>query len=135
MSSAVHARPTATPGWFKFAAILFTISGIANVVWGLHALDSHGGLSATGLMWTSLKTWGWISIIWGAIALGTAALLFRSSGTGAGVGVIISLVTATFWLFVMPALPIFALVAIAVNITVIYGLIVGVGELDAAAQL
>lgn len=116
--------PQLTSGWVTFSAILFTIAGIGNLVWGVNALEGSDAFYAAGLVWTGLNTWGWIAVVWGVVVLLAASLLYMRKASGAVLGVLVSMLSATFWFFVLPALPVFSLIAILLNAMVIYGLTV-----------
>lgn len=100
--------------------ILFAIAGLANLIWGLHALDDKSSFSEAGALYASLNTWGWISVIWGGLILLATGLLWANKEAGSGLGIMLSTISAVFWLFVLPIVPIYSLVAISVNMLVIY---------------
>lgn len=129
MSVAAPSTSTRSP-WITLCAVLIMIAGFANVVWGLHALGHAASFNQSGLIWTSLSTWGWLAVIFGVIALIGATLLFLNKRAGIYIGVLGAIISATFWLFVLPALPVFSLITISLDVLVIYGLIVGAAELD-----
>jgi len=62
--SATPQTQRSTSGWLTFSAILFTVAGIGNIIWGLYAHSHKQSFYPGGLIWTSLNTWGWIAIIW-----------------------------------------------------------------------
>ena len=110
-------------GWFTFAGFMFIIAGASNLIWGFAALDSKDYLSSSGLLVSTMNTWGWVSIIWGAAALiGAMMLLMRTSGA-AVYGVTMATLSAIFWLFTLPVLPIWSLVIIGIDVMIVFGLI------------
>jgi hypothetical protein len=111
-------------GWVTFAAVLFTIAGLANLIWGLQAIDNAQGFPENGTIYTTLTTWGWIGIIWGAIVLITSFLLYAGKFSGAWIGIALAVISGVFWFFVLPVYPIFSLIAVTLNVLVIYGLVV-----------
>jgi len=50
-------------------------------------------------------------------------LLLSDSPSGPGAGVILATVSAVFWLFALPVLPIFAMTVILIDALIIYGLL------------
>lgn len=114
------ARP-AGAGWFTFAGIMFVIAGASNVLWGIGALDTKEYLPEDGLLLSDLTLWGWVSIIWGAAGIATAVLLLTRSEWSGGLALIMATVSAIFWLFALPVLPIWSLVVIAIDVAIIYG--------------
>lgn len=110
-------------GWFTFAGVMLIISGVANLLWGIGALDKKEYLPENGLLFSNLSFWGWLSIIWAVVALIGAFLLLTRSPAGVVIGVSLATVSAVFWLFALPVLPIWALTIIAINVLIIHGLI------------
>ena len=109
-------------GWVTFAGIMFVVAGAANIIWGAGALTDKEYLPEGGLLFSSLTFWGWVAIIWGALLLVGSYLVLSESPSGREVGIVLAVVSAVFWLFALPVLPIFALTAIIVDSLIIYGL-------------
>lgn len=109
-------------GWFDFAGVLFVIGGAANLLWGIGALSDKEYLPEGGLLFSTLTLWGWLAIIWGVAVLITAYLVLSRSLASPVLGVVIASISAIFWFFALPVLPIFALTVIALNCFIIYGL-------------
>jgi len=109
-------------GWVTFAGIMFVIAGFANLIWGIGALADKQYLPEDGLLFSSLTFWGWIAIIWGALLLLGSYLVLMESPSGRSTGLVLAVVSAIFWLFALPVLPIFGLTAILVDSLIIYGL-------------
>jgi hypothetical protein len=114
-------RPTGA-SWFTFAGVMFVIAGVANLLWGIAALDSKEYLPESGLLVSSLTFWGWVSIIWAALAFLASYLLLTRSPSGAAMGVVMATLSGIFWLFALPVLPIWALLIILIDVLIIYGL-------------
>jgi hypothetical protein len=110
-------------GWVTFAGVMFIIGGVANVLWGIAALDSKEYLPESGLLFSTLTFWGWIAILWGVVVLIGSYVLLSDSPAGPGTGVVLATVSAIFWLFALPVLPIFAMTIILIDALIIYGLI------------
>ena len=102
---------------------MFIIAGAANLIWGIAALDSKEYLPESGLLFSTLTLWGWIAILWGIVVLIGSYLLLSDSPSGPGAGVILATVSAVFWLFALPVLPIFAMTVILIDALIIYGLL------------
>ena len=109
-------------GWFTFAGIMFIISGMSNLLGGIGALDRKEYLPEGGLLFSNLSFWGWISILWAVLALVGAFLLLTRNEWSAGYGLVMATISAVFWLFALPVLPIWALIVIAIDVLIIYGL-------------
>lgn len=125
----MDASRSAGSGWFTFAGVLFLVAGFANLLWGFGALDDASYLPEDGLLFSNLTFWGWVSIIWGALAFIAGSLLFARSASGAVLGIVMATLSAFFWMFSLPVLPIWSLVVIGIDLLIIYGL---TAHLDAA---
>ena len=121
MTTTTSARP-AGGGWFTFAGVMFLISGASNLLWGIAALDKKDYLPEEGLLFSNLTLWGWLSIIWALMALVGGYLLLTRSEWSGGVGLVLATLSAVFWLFAIPVLPIWALIVIAIDVAIIYGI-------------
>lgn len=72
-----------TGGWPTFVGVyLFTV-GVLNVLWGIAALANKSNFVDNGLVWSSLKTWGWVVLIVGAVQLLGAGLVAARRAGGA----------------------------------------------------
>lgn len=109
-------------GWLTFAGVMFLIGGAANILWGIAALDGKSYLPESGLLFSTMDTWGWISIIWGVVILTAAMTVFAHIPAGIGLGMLVAAVSAVFWLFALPVLPIWSLLIIGIDALIIYGL-------------
>ena len=109
-------------GWFTFAAVMFGLAGISNLLWGIGALRDKRYLPKEALLVSNLHLWGWLSIAWALMALTGCALLIMRASTSAGIAIILAAVNAVFWLFALPVLPIWSLVVIAIDVLIIYQL-------------
>lgn len=110
-------------GWVTFAGVMFIIAAAANIIWGIAALDNKEYLPESGLLFSTLTFWGWIAILWGVVVAIGSFLLLSDSPAGPGTGVVLATVSAIFWLFALPVLPIFAMTIILIDALIIYGLV------------
>ena len=109
-------------GWVTFAGIMFVVAGFANVIWGIGALANKDYLPESGLLFSTLTFWGWISLIWGVILLVGSYLLLTDSPNGRTLGIVLAVISAIFWFIALPVLPIWGLIAIIIDSLIIYGL-------------
>lgn len=115
-------------GRVVFAAILLIIAGTLNLIYGIAAVgDANFFVGNTHYVFSSLHTWGWVTIILGAIQLtgGFSLMAGNAYGRvigiiGAGLGAIGALLAiggaTPFW-----ALGIFALCIIVLHGIIVYG--------------
>jgi hypothetical protein len=120
---AVAPQPETRSGWVLFAGIVLLVGGVANLFWGLAALDGKSYLDETGLLYNTLETWGWIAIGWSALLLIGSVLLLARTRIGPAVGIVLAAISCFFWLFTLPVMPLYAMTVILVDILVIYGLV------------
>jgi hypothetical protein len=106
-----------------FAAIMLFLSGVFNVIDGLVAL-SHSRLYAAGAVyvWSDLRTWGWIVLAFGIAALVAGGAVFSGQAWGRWLGIVVAGINALAHMVFLSAYPFWALLIIAIDILVIYGL-------------
>ena len=109
-------------GWAGFAAIIFLVVGMFNVVDGIAALANDDYFHVDELLFGDLSVWGTIFLVVGAAQLLTALLIFRGSHAGALLGVSLAALNAVVALLSVGAYPIWSLVILALDGVVIYAL-------------
>jgi hypothetical protein len=129
-----HTRSEATGwvGWVVFAGTLLLLDGIFQFIMGLvSAFNNQYYAVATQshvLVW-NYTTWGWMQMLLGLV-LATAGLsLFSGSTFGRVTGVVVAGLSTIANLAFIGVYPIWSLVVIAVDVLVIYALIVHGGEM------
>ena len=71
-----------------FVGILLMIAGVLNIAYGIAAVgNSHFYLNDTTYLFSSLHTWGWITIVLGVIQLTASLSLFGGGSYGRVVGI------------------------------------------------
>jgi hypothetical protein len=109
-------------GWAGFAAVIFLVLGIFNVVDGIAALANDDYFHVDELLFGDLSMWGTIFLIIGVVQLLTGFLIFRGSFVGALLGITLAAVNAVIALLSVGAYPIWSLVILALDGVVIYAL-------------
>jgi hypothetical protein len=72
-----------------FVGILLMIAGVLDLIYGIAAVRDAGFWTTnTQFVFSSLHTWGWVSIILGAIEITAALSLFGGGTYGRVVGII-----------------------------------------------
>jgi hypothetical protein len=122
MASSLEERGS---GWIAFAGIMLIIAGALDVVNGLWALD-HKNTSpiASQLMYTNLKTWGWIMLLWGIVVLLAGIVVFARSQFGRWIGIIAAAIAMIVNMTWIVAYPLAAFTEILLAALVLYALIV-----------
>jgi hypothetical protein len=120
-TSARRAEPS---GWVIFAAVVLFVSGTFDAIWGLAAVlnDSVVTVGGRGVIVLDFTAWGWVHIVVGAIMIITALGLFGMRGWARWMAIFFAMLSAILQVGTFPAFPLWALVVIALDITVIYQL-------------
>jgi hypothetical protein len=112
-------------GWVLFAAIMLGVLGVWNVFEGIAAISSaHVYVGNAHYVFSDLKTWGWIVLILGIIQCAAAAMLTSGSEFARWFGVAVAAVNAWGQLAFVPAFPVWGLSMFAVDILIIWALVV-----------
>ena len=134
--AASYDRPsTGWVGWIMFAAIFMMITGALNAIQGLAALfrDEAYWVTLGGAVVTfDVTTWGWIHLISGILLVGIGVLLMKGSTFARVIGIILvalNLIAQFSWTTLYPF---WSLIAIAVDVLIIYALVVHGRELKTA---
>lgn len=118
-------RSDAWMGWVFFAASMLTLTGLFQVVEGLTALFNSGyyvvGEEAL-LVNVDYTAWGWTHLILGVLAMGAALGLVAGQAWARVVGIVLAAVSAVVSLAFLSAYPVWAVMVIALDVLVIYGI-------------
>jgi hypothetical protein len=116
-----------------FVGILLMIVGVLNIVYGIAAVgDSHFYLNDTAYIFSTLHTWGWVTIVLGVIQLTASFSLFSGGTYGRVIGIAAATIGAIGALMdVGGAHPWWSLGIFAICVICIHGLIV-LGEPEKA---
>jgi len=118
-----------------FAAILLLIAGVLNIIYGIAGIDGANFYDdSTRYVFSSLNTWGWVTLILGIIQLTGSFSLFAGGGYGLVIGIIAATLGAVGALLsIGGAFPFWSLGVFALCLIVLHGLIV-YGEDEAAGR-
>jgi hypothetical protein len=124
-----HARTTSRTGWvgwLYFGGAMMVLLGTFNLIEGLVALfnDQYYVATSAGLLVFDITGWGWVHLIIGAVAIVVGIGVFTGAMWARICGVIVCAVNAIAQLAFLSAYPIWAVVVIALDILVIWALIV-----------
>jgi hypothetical protein len=108
-------------GWTVFAAVMLVVAGIFNLTQGLVALNQSEYL-VNQLLFQNLDFWGWALVIWGGLQALAGVLSFGSGSAGPIIGICMSSLAAVLWFFMIFAAPAAAIIGVALNVLIIYGL-------------
>jgi hypothetical protein len=110
-------------GWILFAGIMLMLVGVLNVIWGIAAVsDSSFFVNGQKYILSNLNTWGWVTLIIGAVQILAALSIWNGNQFGRWFGIGLAGLSAIAALMSIPAYPLWSLAIFAVDILVIYGL-------------
>ena len=107
-------------GYVVFAATLFLILGIFNVMDGVLALVNDDHFLADELFFGDLTTWGWILLVMGALQILASVRLF--SGQGRVLAITLASLNLIAQFMFLPAYPVWSIIIMTIDGIVIYGL-------------
>ena len=108
-----------------FVAILLLIAGILNVVYGIAAISNANFYDGTQYAFSSLHTWGWVTVLLGVIQLTAGFSLFGGGAYGRVIGIFAASIGAIGSLFAIGGPhPFWALGVFAICLICIHGLVV-----------
>jgi hypothetical protein len=114
-------------GWALFAVVTLILVGGFQIINGLIAFFRSGTyLVGRNRLPVSIDytAWGWVHVILGVLALVAAMGLLRGAMWARILGVVLSAISAIVYMTFIPAFPGLAIVVIAVDILIIYALVV-----------
>jgi hypothetical protein len=111
-------------GWLAFAGIMLMLVGFFNVINGLVAIDGSSGYLSDEVLFSNLETWGWFFLIWGIIQIVASFSILSGRSFGVFIGIIAAFFNAIAQLAWLNTNTAWAVLAIFVDVLVIYGLAV-----------
>ena len=110
-------------GWVMFSAVMLGLVGFWGILEGILAISSSKVFVANAtFVFSSLNTWGWVTVFIAAIQFFAAASLFTGGGFGRWVGILAASLSAIGSLMSIPAYPFWSLCIFALAIIIIYEL-------------
>lgn len=121
-------------GWIMFAAVFMMVIGSMNAIQGLAALfrDKTYWVTLGGAVVTfNVTAWGWIHLLFGILLIVVGILLLRGSTFARVLGIAVVALNMLAQFSWATVYPFWALIVIAVDVVIIYALVVHGGELAA----
>ena len=110
-------------GMVVFASILLLVIGFFNMIYGIAAIaNSHVFTANAHYVFGSLRTWGWITLIIGALQLLAAGGVLAGNQLARWFAVAVLGLSAIDQMFFLPAYPFWSLTIIAMDVVALYGL-------------
>lgn len=122
----VQQRSSAAAGWTMFAGIMMMMIGFFHGLAGLSGIiqDDFYAVLPNYVLKFDVTTWGWIHLIGGIVIVLAGFGVFSGAVWARTVGVIIAAVSALVSFAWIPLYPIWSIVLIAIDVTVIWALTV-----------
>ena len=128
---------SAWTGWIAFAGVLMVVMGSLDFFEGLIAVirDKYYALTPQQIIVFDVSTWGWITLIWGAVVAFAGFALLSASSWARWFAIVVGCVNFVVQLgFVGSSqYPLWALTVLGLNVVVLYALIVRWGDFQAEA--
>ena len=112
-------------GLILFAVVLLLVIGCFNLIDGIAAIaNSHVFIANAHYVFGDLRTWGWITLIAGALQLLAAAGILTGNQLARWFAVAVVGLNAINQLFFIPAYPFWSLTIIAIDVVALWALCV-----------
>ena len=111
-------------GWITFAAVLFLVVGTFNVIDGIALLVDDNYFHADKLLFGDLSTWGWLALIMGAGQILIGFGIYSGNILAQILGVVWAMINGCVHLISIGAYPAWSIIIMALDVLVIYGLII-----------
>ena len=110
-------------GLIIFAVAVLAVVGCFNLIDGIAAVArSHVFVAGAHYVVGDLRTWGWVTLILGALQLLAALGVMAGNQLARWFGVAVVGLSAIAMMFFIPAYPFWALMIIAVDVVALYAL-------------
>jgi hypothetical protein len=118
-------------GWVAFAGVMMIMIGVFQVVDGIVGI-ANDSLYVSGQHYSyelSTTTWGWIHLIMGIIVVLAGIGLFSGNMAARIVAVVLAVLSAVANFLWLPYYPVWSIIVIALNVTVIRAIMAHGGEM------
>lgn len=126
-------RDSGWVAWVEFAGLMLCLSGGFHVIQGLVALFRHEEVLLVTedrlVVNVDYTAWGWIHLVIGVLLLLAGVGLFSGRAVARIVGVGVALLSALVNVAFLPAYPLWSVMMIALDVVVVWAIIVHGGEL------
>jgi hypothetical protein len=133
-TSNVRTEQSGMTGWVIFAGVLMVIGGALWAIQGFIAIFQNDVVifGEEGALFLNVTGWGWVHLILGLLLLLSGILVMRGNLFGRTMAVILaslSIIVNFIWL---PVYPVWAIVVIAIDVFILYAVIVYGKEMKSA---
>ena len=122
------ARGTVWSGWIGFAGLVMVVVGVIDGFQGLIAIvrGKYYALTPNQIIVFDVKTWGWITLIWGVVLAVAGVSLLGGAGWARGFAIALGILNFVVQLAFLGGrqYTLTTLVALGLTVVVLYALIV-----------
>lgn len=118
--------PSGWVGWVYFAGAMMLLAGGMQIIAGLTALfnDEYYVVTENALVALDYTTWGWVHLLLGILVFCAGSAIFAGRAWGRTVGVFLAVLAGLSQLAFISAYPFWSIIAVIVNVFVVYALTV-----------
>ena len=130
-------KVTAWVGWAWFGAFVVLTAGLINAVSGFVAIFSPSTVvswTGEGIAVVDVSTWGWVHLVLGALLVLVGFALFAGSTWARRTAIVLVVINLVAQFVSLPVTPWWSLVVIALDLTVLWALIVHGDEVERASR-
>jgi hypothetical protein len=110
-------------GRTMFATVLLMVAGPLNIIYGIAAIGNSKVFQHNAhYVFANLKTWGWITLLFGILEVIGAISLLRGGSFGRWFAIGVTALAAIEALLAIPAYPLWSLAIFALSLWIIQGL-------------
>jgi hypothetical protein len=127
-----NSQPSGWVGWIYFAGILLLVRGFFQLLFGIEALvnDKVYVVAPNHLAAFDFTTWGWIHVVLAVVLLSAAGSLMAGRLWGRVVASLAVGASLVANLAFLPAYPLWSIIAIVVDVLILYAVLVKAGEVQ-----
>ncbi len=121
-----NSKVTGWVGWVLFAGVVLMVSGVVQAIHGLGTLLNNDFLlvTTTRAVVVNVTAWGWVHLIGGLLLVAAGYSVVNGNAFGRIVAVIVTSLALIANISYATAYPIWTLLLIAVDVLVLYALVV-----------
>jgi hypothetical protein len=110
-------------GLVLFAGVLLLVSGFWNLIYGIAGIaQSHVFVANAHYVFGNLRTWGWITLIFGILLLIAGGGVMVGNQMARWFAIVVLGLNLIEQMFSIPAYPFWSLTIIALDVVALYGL-------------
>lgn len=113
-------------GWVYFSGLLMIVMGVLEMIAGFTALlnDTYYLVRNESLVVFDYTTWGWVHLLLGLVVMLAGSAVVSGQAWGRVVAVFLAMLSIVANFTFLSAYPLWSLIAITVNVLIIYALTV-----------